>query len=277
MMHILKRIYRHLTSGNIVWKKSFNGIVTVERQHNAQALVIKRNNRTLSGIFTETKEPSSRLYWFPHLTELLPNPPYKILSIGGGACAYPIYAMLKNKRLAIDVVEQNPVVIEAAKRFFPLPYDSKFHMYLDDGMRYIHKARRRQYEFVFVDVGIQVMTMHPQVNTQFVGGRAAKQYDRVLGKKGYLMINIITTRTKRDTKLVSEVIEPIANRFACQYAFKVTTSANTSHIQDVVYLFCKEHITFLQLQKRLKHIAKGSLTHPKKRYRWMLKSLVNSK
>lgn len=256
--------------GSVLWKKKSMGLITVEEYKAEQSLIIKRDNKTLSGLNLHTLEPTSRLYWYPHITELFPYVPRRILCLGGGACAYPIYAMHKNRQLVMDVVELDPVVVEAATKFFPLPSTDRFRLITDDGIRFLERTKPSTYDVIFVDVGLTMTALRSSFNTQFIHKKVLKKYHRILGAAGTLIINVITTRSPQDIHTVSKSLQPYTRLFASHLVFVVTPQADDSRLQDVVHVFSKQRILFAQLEKRLTMISSDRLSYRKDKYDYLL-------
>ena len=73
-----------------------------------------------------------------------------MIGLGGGSFSGLIHRVLPEAR--IDVVEINPVVVEAAKRFFGVIEDERYRVHLADGAAFVHDAKAR-YDLIFADAG----------------------------------------------------------------------------------------------------------------------------
>ena len=73
-----------------------------------------------------------------------------MIGLGGGSFSDLMHRVLPNAR--VDVVEINPVVIEAAKRFFGLVEDGKYRVHLADGAAFVRNTKVR-YDIVLADGG----------------------------------------------------------------------------------------------------------------------------
>lgn len=250
------------------------GMITVERYFKEGKLVIKRDNKTLSGIYVNTSEPTSQLYWFPHLVDLFPRTPRRILCLGGGACVYPTHAVGKNRDIVVDVVEVDPVVIEAAKKFFAVPSHPRLSLVRDDGLAFLLRAKRSMYDFIFVDVGITVTHGQPVYNAQFLNTAAFDGYRFALDRYGTLMFNIMTTFSPRDVQRVSRQLRLFATHYPIHLVFTVTAGADPTKLQDVIHVFSRQHVTVRKMREVLKARASKSLSYPKDRYSYVLKANI---
>jgi spermidine synthase len=73
-----------------------------------------------------------------------------MIGLGGGSFSGLIHRGLPGAR--IDVVEINPVVVEAAKRFFGVVEDERYRVHLADGAAFVQDAKAR-YDLIFADAG----------------------------------------------------------------------------------------------------------------------------
>ncbi len=97
--HTISRWFANLfVNHTTIWQKRSLGLITVERYRKENKLVIKRDHKTLSGINLHTYEPTSQLYWFPHLMDLFPRQPQRILCLGGGGLCLPNTRNQKNTK-----------------------------------------------------------------------------------------------------------------------------------------------------------------------------------
>ena len=74
-----------------------------------------------------------------------------MIGLGGGSFSGLIHRALPEAR--IDVVEINPVVVEAAKRFFGLVEDDKYRVHIADGAAFVRDTKLR-YDLIFADAGV---------------------------------------------------------------------------------------------------------------------------
>ena len=266
--------FNNYPNGSVLFEKRSYGKITVEEKKDKTVRVIKRDGKTLSGINLESLQPTSPLLWYPHLSELFPRSPKRVLCLGGGACAYPIYAIKKNPHIFIDVIEVDPVVIGAAKRFFPLPSNNRFNLIKADALVWLDKGLKNKYDLIFVDVGIIYTETLDNKNTQFLDKSALKKYRDALNSKGSIMINIITTLSKKDAEKTAKSLEVYKKTFQASLTFKTNSEAKKSELNDILYLYCNQKLNISFLRKRLHSISPNKLSYPKKVYKIMLDSHI---
>ena len=73
-----------------------------------------------------------------------------MIGLGGGSFSGLIHRALPEAR--VDVVEINPVVVEAAKSFFGLVEGERYRVHLADGAAFVQDAKAR-YDLVLADAG----------------------------------------------------------------------------------------------------------------------------
>ncbi len=78
----------------------------------------------------------------------------RVLMIGLGGGTFTSLLRRHYPALWIDVVEIDPIVVEAAKRFFWVREDSRFHIHIEDGAAFIERASH-SYDLIFLDAYTQ--------------------------------------------------------------------------------------------------------------------------
>jgi spermidine synthase len=78
----------------------------------------------------------------------------RVLMIGLGGGTFTSLLRRHYPDLWIDAVEIDPVVVEAAKRFFGVREDSRFHIHIEDGADFIEQASY-PYDLIFLDAYTQ--------------------------------------------------------------------------------------------------------------------------
>jgi spermidine synthase len=74
-----------------------------------------------------------------------------MLGLGGGA--WPRLLLKHHSRVIIDAVDVDPVVVEAAKRFFFVEEGPRLRLIVDDAARFVARddVRERRYDVIFID------------------------------------------------------------------------------------------------------------------------------
>ncbi|WP_395822901.1 spermidine synthase [Archangium minus] len=72
-----------------------------------------------------------------------------VVGLGGGAFPMLMHRLLP-RRAQVDVVELNPVVVDVARRFFGVREDSRLHIHVGDGARFMARQGAR-YDLILLD------------------------------------------------------------------------------------------------------------------------------
>jgi len=76
--------------------------------------------------------------------------PQRVLIVGLGGATIPNLLHRHYPRMAIDVVDIDPVVVDAARQFFGFREDATMRAYVADGRRFIEECRN-PYDVIFLD------------------------------------------------------------------------------------------------------------------------------
>jgi spermidine synthase len=75
----------------------------------------------------------------------------RALLIGMGGGSFSTLLLRAFPRASVDAVEINPVVVEAAKRFFGVTPGPRLRVHTVDGAAFVHKAPAGSYDLIFLD------------------------------------------------------------------------------------------------------------------------------
>jgi spermidine synthase len=81
---------------------------------------------------------------------VLAEGPQRALIVGLGGGTIPGLLHKHYPRLAIDVVDIDPVVVEVAKTYFGFREDALLHAYVEDGRKFIERCKQ-PYDIIFLD------------------------------------------------------------------------------------------------------------------------------
>ena len=110
--------------------------------------------------------------------------PERILIVGLGGGTIPSFLHKHYPRTRIDVVDIDPVVVEAAKKFFDFREDATLRAYVDDGRRFIENCRQ-PYDVIFLDAfGSESIPYHLATREFLRAVRAA------VSPKGVVLANV---------------------------------------------------------------------------------------
>ncbi|KAG6432974.1 hypothetical protein SASPL_104574 [Salvia splendens] len=125
------------------------------------------------------------------------------LGVGGGAL---LGFLADHLNFEVDGVEEDEVVLEAARRHFGL--NNEFiHLFVEDGIRYLKRIANK-YDIVMVDLDSRdVMSAVSAPPVEFVEGSVLRAAREVLRDKGVLVANVIPSSKMFFERLVCGVEE----------------------------------------------------------------------
>lgn len=144
------------------------------------------------------------------------NPEIKnVLMIGGGAYSFPRDFIKKNSQAHMDVVEIDPVVTQAAEKYFNLTYTPGLTTINEDGRVFLNQTQNK-YDAIFVDAFKTYMTPF-QLTTEEA---AAKMY-QALTNNGVVMVNVLSSIEGDKGKFLRAEYATYKKIFPQVYVFRV--------------------------------------------------------
>lgn len=147
------------------------------------------------------------LLFAPHPRDVL------VIGLGGGIVPQTLHSYYPNA--SIDVVEIDPVVVEAAEHLFSFKPDDRLRVITQDGRVYVKRCAR-QYDMIFLDA-FQGRTIPFHLKTK----EFFRELSRVLKPGGVVVSNL-----HRGPKLYSSERQTYQASFGENYAFAGTASGN---------------------------------------------------
>lgn len=129
----------------------FNTVVVTEDERGLRALLFNRNGVRQSVVKVGDPDHLELAY-----AKVVPiglafvEEPRRVLVVGLGGGTIPGFLHKHYPRTPIDVVEIDPVVVDAAKRFFGFREDEYLRVHVDDGRKFIERCRV-PYDIIFLD------------------------------------------------------------------------------------------------------------------------------
>lgn len=134
-----------------------------------------------------------------------------VIGLGGGA--FPRLLLQQHKAVVVDAVDIDPVVVDAARRFFALPNDKRLVVHVKDGAAFVASARAG-YDVVLLDAFSGNSIPDALASVGFFA-----DVRRVLADRGVVVLNLA---------LVSpEQMDLITARFAAVFAGCVVVRGKT--------------------------------------------------
>jgi spermidine synthase len=161
------------------------------------------------------------------------NPgPKKALMIGAGAYTYPRDFLKRNSEAQIDVVEIDPKITEAARKYFNFKEDPRLTTYHEDGRVYLNKNTRK-YDHIFIDA-FRSYAIPYQLTTE----EAVKKLYQTLNDNGVVAMNIISSITGDEGKFLRAEYATYKKFFPQVYVFRVNYPV-ASMVQNLILIAVK--------------------------------------
>jgi len=148
---------------------------------------------------------------------LLAERPERVLIVGLGGGTIPSFLRHYYPRLKIDVVELDPEVVTAAKKFFGFQEDQNLRALVQDGRKYIEETKIR-YDVIFLDAFGADNVPPPLTTRQFL--QACR---RALAPGGLVVGNIWS---RASNPLYDSMIRTYQDVFETVYILDVPASGN---------------------------------------------------
>lgn len=137
------------------------------------------------------------------------------LAFGGGGYAWPKHALTEHPDLALDVVEIDPAVTAAARRWFFLDEleriaGGRLRLITADARAYLESADAPVYDIIVSDV---FRGAEPVRALATVG--AARAVARHLAPDGVYLMNVVSTREGSDLGFLRDEVATLLEVFAC--------------------------------------------------------------
>ncbi|MBI2474729.1 MAG: fused MFS/spermidine synthase [Candidatus Taylorbacteria bacterium] len=163
----------------------------------------------------------------------VPNPK-SALFIGGSVYTYPRHFIKNNPEAEADVVEIDPGMTNAAKKYFRLPDDPPFNIYHEDGRLYLNNNEKK-YDLIFGDAFNSASSVPFQLTTREAVG---KMYDS-LNDGGAVLVNLISAIEGEKGKFLRAEYHTYKEFFPQVYIFPINDFVDRSLRQNVMLVALK--------------------------------------
>ncbi|WP_135805589.1 spermidine synthase [Halorussus marinus] len=184
----------------------------------------------------------TRYFHLPYLMAEDPDDIDRVLFVGGGGFTGP-KRFLEEYNATVDVVEIDPEVIDAAKRYFGVEESPRLNVYNEDGRRYLRETNRT-YDLIVLDA-----YKKDKVPFQLTTAEFMRLADSRLSAHGILFANLISAPDGPASKFYRAEYKTVSEVFPQVYAFP---TSETGAIQNVELLATKRdgRVTKAQLRER---------------------------
>ncbi|MCS6785111.1 MAG: fused MFS/spermidine synthase [Candidatus Caldarchaeum sp.] len=214
-------------------------LYTRETLYNSLAVVKQQDIITLylNGLphsATSTTNPYELVFPYTRFFEIGPalNPnTTKTLFIGGGGLSGPKYFLKHYPSIQVDVVEIDPEVVEAARKYFQIPEDRRLRVFVEDGRMYLTKTGE-VYDVVVMDAYAKTYVPFHLMTVEFY---------RLLREKmtaeGVLVSNLIASLTGDTSEIFWAQYRTVSEVFPKLFVFKASENAG-GVVQNLILVAC---------------------------------------
>jgi len=153
----------------------------------------------------------------------------KALMIGGGAYSYPKDFLAKHEDSAMDVVEIDPGITAAARKYFRLADDPRLRIFDEDARTFINFSKEK-YDAIFDDAFSSATTAPFQL-TSIEAVR--KQYD-LLNDGGVVIANVGASINGPNGRFLRAEAATFAAVFPQVYIFPMTHPFDPNRVQNIM-------------------------------------------
>jgi spermidine synthase len=158
----------------------------------------------------------------------------KTLMIGGGAYSYPKDFLAKHKDATMDVVEIDPGITAAAKKYFSLADDPRLKVFDEDARSYIN-ATPEKYDAIYDDAFTSSLTAPFQLTSVEA---IRKQYE-LLNDGGVVLANIGASLAGPNSRFLRAEVATFRVAFPQVYVFAVKDPSDAYMLQNVMIVALK--------------------------------------
>ena len=167
--------------------------------------------------------------------ELRPNA-RRILAIGGGGCAFPKLVATTHPKVHLDVVELEPAIVNAARRWFfadeaaDLMRDAggELNLICEDGRALLERTPTASYDALVLDAFVGAEPVRSLATVE-----AARAARRVLGERGVLLANVVSRAGGTDVSFLRSYVATLEEVFA---HVAVASATDEEHAEEDNYL-----------------------------------------
>ncbi len=157
----------------------------------------------------------------------------KVLMLGGGGYSFPKYALRAYPEMQMDVVEIDPGVTAAARKFFALKDDPRLKIHHEDARMFLNKARQ-PYDVILCDTFNSHYSVPFHLSTVECVGR---MHD-LLVDDGVVVVNILSAMEGDKGRFLRAECATFKAVFPQVYLFPVNSSGGT-YWQNVILVALK--------------------------------------
>lgn len=147
----------------------------------------------------------------------------RVLFVGGGGFSGP-KRFAREYNATVDVVEIDPGVVRAARRYFNVSEGPRFNVYVEDGRRFLEQTNRT-YDLIVLDAYQRSSVPFHLTTKQFMELASSR-----LTEDGALVANVISARSGPGSRFFRAEYKTMQRAFPHVYAFP---TSDTNALQNI--------------------------------------------
>lgn len=191
-------------------------------------------NSTQSAMYLESDELALNYAKYYHLMRHF-NPTFqKTLIIGGAAYSFPKEYLRSYPDKKIDVVEIDPQMTEAARKYFNLQDSPNLQIFHEDGRVFLNQNTAK-YDVILIDAFTSIYSVPFQLTTV----EAVREMSKSLNENGVIIVNLISAFEGDGAKFLQTEVKTYQEVFPNVILFKAKTEIPAQIPQNAILVATK--------------------------------------
>lgn len=162
-----------------------------------------------------------------HLPMLFAENVDRVLFVGGGGFSGPKRFLAEYPNVTVDVVEIDPAVVGAARRYFDVPDSPRLNVHVEDGRRFL-ESTNRTYDVIFLDAFRKDRVPFHLTTVEFM--RLVRDH---LDSDGVVLANVISATSGSGSAFYRAEVKTLEATFPRVYSFPTTVTPFLQNIELV--------------------------------------------
>jgi spermidine synthase len=191
-------------------------------------------NSTQSAMYLESDDLALNYAKYYHLMRHF-NPKFqKTLIIGGAAYSFPKEYLRSYPDKKIDVVEIDPQMTEAARKYFNLQDNPNLQIFHEDGRVFLNQNTTK-YDVILVDAFTSIYSVPFQLTTV----EAVREMEKILNENGVIIVNLISAFEGEGAKFLQSEAKTYHEIFPQVVVFKAKAEKPENIPQNAILVATK--------------------------------------
>ncbi len=191
-------------------------------------------NSTQSAMYLESSELALNYAKYYHLMRHF-NPTFqKTLIIGGAAYSFPKEYLQIYPSKQIDVVEIDPQMTEAARKYFNLQDNPNLQIFHADGRVFLNQNTTK-YDVILIDAFTSIYSVPFQLTTV----EAVREMEKSLTENGIIIVNLISAFEGEGAKFLQSEVKTYQEIFPQVIVFKAKAEKPDNIPQNAILIATK--------------------------------------